>query len=294
MRNFIKGAIIGIALVVPGLSGSIFAVAVGLYDQLINSVNHFSHHPRANLRLLLVVGAGAIIGILLSTRAVLVAAERWPIASYAFFIGLVLGVAPFIRHKVKVKPFRWRYLSLTAGGFIAVYGLAQLGGAKPENLIALHRLTSLGDAGTMAFAGVFAVALMAISGISGSIMLMVIDQYGTVYNAVAGIMPALRALVSGQWAQFAAAMQTVALLGPFIIGAAVGFVAVAKLMGYLLTHFEPQVYYAVIGIVLAAVLILIETGLVPYWPANSWFGALTVVIGVGLGTAATMLLDKPA
>lgn len=46
MLNFIKGAIIGIALVIPGLSGSIFAVVVGLYDRLLNALNHFRTNPR--------------------------------------------------------------------------------------------------------------------------------------------------------------------------------------------------------------------------------------------------------
>ncbi|CCK21816.1 Putative uncharacterized protein [Lacticaseibacillus paracasei] len=46
MLNFVKGAIIGIALVIPGLSGSIFAVVVGLYDRLLNAVNHFRDDPK--------------------------------------------------------------------------------------------------------------------------------------------------------------------------------------------------------------------------------------------------------
>ncbi|OAU90824.1 hypothetical protein PZ06_00580 [Lacticaseibacillus rhamnosus] len=62
MLNFIKGAIIGIALVIPGLSGSIFAVVVGLYDRLLNALNHFRANPRKNLRFLTPVGLGAIVG----------------------------------------------------------------------------------------------------------------------------------------------------------------------------------------------------------------------------------------
>lgn len=39
--NFVKGIIIGIAVVIPGLSGSIFAVVVGLYDKMINAISGF-------------------------------------------------------------------------------------------------------------------------------------------------------------------------------------------------------------------------------------------------------------
>ena len=242
MLNFIKGAIIGIALVIPGLSGSIFAVVVGLYDRLLNALNHFRANPRKNLRFLTPVGLGAIVGILLSTKAVLVITTHWPLPSYGFFIGLVLGIGPFIYRKLVLKPFSWWYLLLVLGGFIAIYGLAKLGGTQPENLIAIQRLSSVRDAAIMGFSGIFAVSLMAIPGISGSVMLMVIDQYGTVYHAVSQLGDAARALVAGNWAGFTAAMGSVALLVPFMVGALIGLIAIAKLMGYLLKHFEVEVY----------------------------------------------------
>lgn len=291
----IKGALIGIALVIPGLSGSIFAVVVGLYDRLLTAVNHFREAPKVHAKLLLPVGIGAVIGVLLSTRAVLAMTTAWPLASYGFFIGLVVGIGPFVWRKIRQVSFRSWYLVLPVLGFALIYGLAQLGGEKPENLITLTRLTSVQDGFTMGFAGVFAVALMAIPGISGSIMLMVIDQYGTVYNAVAALGPTLRAGLAGNWAAAGHHLQTVALLLPFMIGAAGGLLVIAKVMEALLKRFEAQVYYAVIGIVLAAVVILIQTGLQPYWPQSGGLAASGVVlISVVIGTLATLFLDKPA
>ncbi|MCG4281734.1 DUF368 domain-containing protein [Lacticaseibacillus saniviri] len=294
MLNFIKGAIIGIALVIPGLSGSIFAVVVGLYDRLLDAVNHFRDDPKAHMRFLLPVGLGAVLGILLSTKAVLWITTSWPIPSYAFFVGLVIGIGPFIARKVRQVPFKWAYVGLVVLGFLAIYGLAKLGGTEPENMIALTKLNSLGDWGTMGFAGLFSVSLMAIPGISGSVMLMVIDQYGTIYNAVGEIGTAARLLLSGKTAEAGVALQSVALLVPFMIGAIIGLILIAKLMGYLLAHFEAQVYYAVIGIVIAAIVILIETGMVPYWQATS--GLLDIglaIVSVVIGVLATLFLDKP-
>ncbi|MFD1441131.1 DUF368 domain-containing protein [Lacticaseibacillus hegangensis] len=295
MLNAIKGALIGIALVIPGLSGSIFAVVVGLYDRLLKAVNHFKEAPKQHAKLLVPVGLGAVVGVLLSTRAVLVLTNTWPLASYGFFIGLVLGIGPFVWRKLRQVTFRPWYLLLPVLGFAVIYGLAQVGGEKPENLIALTRLNGLGDGLTMAFAGVFAVALMAIPGISGSIMLMVINQYGTVYNAVAALGPSLSALLAGDWAKLAVRLQTVLLLVPFMMGAVVGLLIIAKIMEALLARYEGQVYYAVIGIVLAAVLILIQTGLQPYWPANGGLAAAaTVLVSIVFGVLATMFLDRPA
>jgi len=291
--NFVKGIIIGLALVIPGLSGSIFAVVVGLYDKLLDAVNHFRAQPRASIRFLWPIGLGAVIGILVSTKAVLALTTSFPIPSYGFFIGLVLGIGPFILRKVRTIPFRWWYLLLSVAGFVAIYGLAKLGGTNPENMIALHALNSGGDWLTMGFAGIFSASLMAIPGISGSVMLMVIDQYGTVYNAVSQLGTGARALLQGDMASFVQAMGTAALLIPFMIGAIVGLIAVAKLMGYLLKHFEALVYYAVIGIVLAAVVILIQTGLVPYWSGSAVVTTLIVLISAIVGILATIFLDRP-
>jgi putative membrane protein len=62
----------------------------------------------------------------------------------------------------------------------------------------------------------------------------------------------------------------------------------------LLEHFETQVYYAVCGIVAAAVVILLETGIAPYWPATGMvIPALLVVVSLIIGVLATIFLDKP-
>ncbi|WP_262314946.1 DUF368 domain-containing protein [Lacticaseibacillus parakribbianus] len=293
MRNLIKGAFIGIALVIPGLSGSIFAVVVGLYDRLLAALNHFREDPRRHLRLLIPVGLGAALGILLSTKAILAATAAWPLLAYAFFTGLVLGIAPFVWRKCRQVAFAPWHPLLAVAGFAVIYGLARLGEGDATTLIAIPTLRGAGDFFTMLWAGAFSVALMAIPGISGSIMLMVIDQYGTVYNAVGQLGTAARAAVAGDWAGFGQAAASVALLLPFALGAAVGLLAVARLMAWLLARFEALVYWAVSGIVCAAVVILVQTGIAPAWPPYWLAAALQCGVAGALGIVATMFLDRP-
>lgn len=292
--NSIKGFLIGIALVIPGLSGSIFAVIVGLYEPLIAAINDFKKAPKQQLRFLTPIGIGAVIGVLFSTKVVLWLSQRFPIPAYAFFLGLVLGILPFIWRKLKQIHFKWPYLLLTLGGFLLILGLTYLGSGHSESYIRLTALSSWSDAGQMVFAGAFSVALMIIPGISGSIMLMVIAQYGTVYNAVGQIVDLLKYLLQGDFTAAKASLQTVLLIGPFIIGALIGTILVAKLMHYLLKHFESQVYYGVLGVVLAASIILWQSGIQPAMtPATTWLDLLWIPFMIIIGILATIFLDKP-
>jgi putative membrane protein len=295
--NLIKGFLIGVALVIPGLSGSIFAVIVGLYEPLIKAINQFRQSPKKQLQFLTPIGLGAIVGILFSTKVVLWLSQRFPIPAYAFFLGLVLGIIPFIWRKMRAIAFTWWYPVITLLGFALILGLTQLGSGQAESYISIKALQTWQDAGQMLFAGGFSVALMIIPGISGSIMLMVISQYGTVYNAVGAIVDLLRHLLKGNLAAAQGDLQTVALMLPFMVGALVGTVLIAKLMHYLLKHYESQVYYGVLGVVGAAAIILWQSGITPYLPKTGWLNLMQLaLLGLMLllGILATLFLDKPS
>ncbi|MCD2256795.1 DUF368 domain-containing protein [Lactobacillus sp. CC-MHH1034] len=294
MINIIKGFLIGIALVIPGLSGSIFAVIVGLYEPLIKAINNFRKAPKQQLKFLTPIGIGAVIGVIVSTKVVLWLSQRFPIPAYAFFLGLVLGILPFIWKKMRLVIFRWWLLSLPLLGFILIMGLTLLGSGHSESYIQIPVLSSIQDFGQMIFAGGFAVALMLIPGISGSIMLMVIGQYGTIYHAVGKSTDVLKHTLNGDFLAAQQDLKSVALILPFMIGALIGTVLVAKLMHYLLAHFEGQVYYGVLGVVIAASATLWQSGIQPALPVKLtlstylWIGIMIII-----GVLATIFLDKP-
>lgn len=293
--NMIKGALIGVALVIPGLSGSIFAVIVGLYEPLLKAIAQFKKDWRQAIGFLGPIGIGAGVGILLSTKIVLWLCTAYPLAAYSFFIGLVLGSLPFIWRKLHGLDWSKLLIALVAGLLMLL--LTKIGGHQSESEIAISQLTSLADFGTLLFAGFFSVSLMLIPGISGSIMLMIIKQYGTVYHAVSQLLDLMVYLVTGRFQQALAAWQSVLLLLPFTLGALIGTFLVAKLMHYLLAHYAQRVYAGVLGVVIAAIWILAETGVAPAWPLT--IGSFSVIGSIGviivmliLGTLATLYFDK--
>jgi len=296
--NVVKGFFMGIALVVPGLAGSIFAIILGLYDKMLYAVANFTKDIVGNIKFLLPIAVGMGIGILVSTSAILHVSIEYPVQSYLFFAGLVIGSFPLVIRKARAIPFKPIYLIFMVVAFGVMTLMSEFGGATDEGHIALERLDSVQDAIVMMGVGIFAVSFMVIPGISGSVMLMIANHYGTIYNAVSRIAVLIRRFLEGNWDAMMYEMYSVILLVPFGIGAAAGVLTVSKLMLYILERYEPLVYYCVGGALASATITLIRIGFVNYQPADySPAGntslALIGIVCLVLGALCTNFLDKP-
>jgi len=292
--NTFKGIFIGIALVVPGLSGSILALVMGLYENIIHAVSDFRKDIKKNALFLAPIGIGAVVGILASARLVLWLTQDYPLQAYLFFSGLVLGAFPLILRKMRRNKYKPIYIIATALGFSFMVILGSLSDTGVERAhIAIKSLHSAADFFTLFVAGVVSVSLMMIPGVSGSVMLMVLGQYGTVYNAVSMSADLIGYALRGNFEAAAEVFMTVILVLPFGLGALVGIGFIAKVIAFFLDRWEAVVYYAVMGMVSGAVFLLVgESGVL-----GAGAGFLPVLSGVvftAAGLLCTLLLDKPA
>ncbi len=302
--NFVKGIIIGIAVVIPGLSGSIFAVVVGLYEKMINAVSEFRKDIKKNILFLLPIVIGAVIGVLLSTKLVLMLCQTYTQQAYFFFIGLVLGSIPLVLRKLKLKKFHPAYLLITVFciGLVLLMSFVSGGeGTGDGAASAVYYLTGFRDGIVILFAGFLSCALMSIPGVSGSVTLMVIGQYNKVYGAVSECTDLLKYLIKGDFTKAGEASRSLWLVAVFAIGGVLGFVLISKLIAALLRRFECQTYYGVAGMVIGAVLTLFLQGVLTDGKFISAFGgdftvkiigmlALDLVMVV-LGVVCTLFLD---
>ncbi|WP_367119801.1 DUF368 domain-containing protein [Pediococcus ethanolidurans] len=295
--NTMKGFFIGIALVIPGLSGSMFAVVVGLYERMVEAISTFRKQPLKNIKFLLPIMIGAVIGILASTKLVLWLCEQFPVMSYGFFIGLVIGVLPFVYKKVSFQKFNFFDAILAILGFAFIMFVSHQGTGGLSDFVAMSQLRTLSDWGVIAFAGFFAISMMMIPGISGAVMLMMVNQYGTIYNSVAKLLDTVMFLLVGKFDQAKQAFSSVIILLPFIIGAVLGVILMAKVLNYLLHKYAHQVYCAVFGIVVAGIWILMELALqgaaLNVQNSGSWFGVIVIlIVAIIVGVLATLFLDN--
>ncbi|MBS5570839.1 MAG: DUF368 domain-containing protein [Clostridiales bacterium] len=301
--NFVKGIFIGIAVVIPGLSGSIFAVVVGLYEKMIHAVSDFRKNIKKNILFLLPIVLGAVVGILLSTKLILMLCETYTQQAYFFFIGLVLGSIPLVLRKLKGKKFHPAYLLITlfSMGLILLMGFFSNADAGEGAVNTAYYLTGLKDTVLILFSGFLSCALMSIPGVSGSVTLMVLGQYNKVYGAVSECTDMLKYLISGEFDRAWESSRSIWLVLAFAIGGIAGFILISKLIAKLLAKFEAQTYYGVGGMILGAIIILFVQGVMTDQKFTSAFqGSMTAgILGmlvldlvlIAVGVVCTLFLD---
>ena len=87
----LKGIIIGIGKIIPGVSGSMLAISMGIYQRLIDSINNFFKDTKNNFKFLLKIGIGIIIAIVFFSKLITSCLNKYYLITMFFFIGLIIG-----------------------------------------------------------------------------------------------------------------------------------------------------------------------------------------------------------
>ncbi len=243
VRGVIGGVLMGLANLVPGVSGGTMLLAAGVYTAFIEAVADVTT-LRFRARSLFVLGAvligaaGAIVGLAGPVRD-LVIHHRW--VMYSLFIGLTLGGVPVIwRRLAPVKPAGW---AGAACGLAAMIALAWLQMNAPDRG---------GDPGASSYlllfiAGLAGGSAMILPGVSGGYLLLILGQYVIILDAIANGKDAARA------GDLAAFMPQMHVFIPVGLGVVVGVVGVSNAMKTLLHRFPQATLGVLLGLLVGAV-----------------------------------------
>ena len=259
------GFVVGVAQVLPGVSGSWVAVVLGVYDDLIMGISHFTSNVKDNLKLFGWIGLGLLPSVVISAKLLSEALERYNFETTLLVIGLIVGSVPSIIADARANAPRVEKSSLAAGAiaFVAMlplitYAIAQeaaTGGSVAE-------ATPLYLA-YLALVGFVSVATMLIPGVGGSLMLVVFGVYETIIAAIGNL--------------------DFAVLAPVALGGIFGLIGGARMMEYLFKRFRQQMYVVVVGLV-AAVGVGYGSVILPQVEMDMSLvtGALALVAGLGI------------
>ena len=276
LLDILRGAIIGLANVIPGVSGGTMMVSMGIYDTIINCITHLFSEFRKSIRTLFPYLVGMALAIIIGSVALNVAFERFPLPTNTLFIGLILGSVPIILRQMKGLKINAVSVCL----FLFFFALVIVPKAIANRTLVEGNESGASSALSLSFGGVILLvalgalssASMVVPGISGSMMLKILGYYNPiVVDTIGGMFK--NALPARDWALVG---HDVLILIPFGIGILIGLFGIAKLIEVLLRKWKGYTYCAILGMVVASpVVILMDRSI--YAMGTGW-GILVVSI----------------
>ncbi len=277
IKNIIKGAIIGIANIIPGVSGGTMAVSMGIYDKLIHCITHLFSELKKNLQFLIPIFIGAAIGLVGLSFVIEYLFDIAPLETNLLFIGLIIGGLPAMWKRVKGNTIKVPHMLACVLFFALVVGLAAVGNAEGADVVIEPGFGS----GIMLFlVGVIAAATMIIPGVSGSMILLIMGYYNPIVTEINTFIRALLAM------DFTALWRGVLIFVPFGLGVVAGIFGIAKVIEIVFQKFPLMAYWAIIGLIVASPIAILLL---------SSFGTITissVLIGIAALAAGTAIAYK--
>lgn len=231
----IFGVIIGVANIIPGVSGGTMAVVLNIYDKLIDSVSNFRKDFKKSIMFLLPIGIGAVIGIVAFSKLIEFLLTNYPLATNFFFIGLILGSIPMIFKRATEDRFR---LSSLVPFLLFLIGMLVLSsfsdGAMSGEVVSQ---LSTGIFIKLLVCSAIAAAAMILPGVSGSMVMVILGTYNTVLTAISSM--------------------NILMLVPVGIGVLIGIVGGAKVIDLCLKKFPQATFFAILGLILGSIYPLI-------------------------------------
>lgn len=249
ISDIIKGILVGVANIIPGVSGGTMMVSMGIYEKIINSINTLFKDFKKAFMTLLPIAIGMVLGIGAFSFFLPYCLHNFPLPTSLCFIGLILGGVPFILKPAKESldkegkkfgvPHVIAFLALFAlAVFMAFANETETNSASFDlNVLFVIKLFVI---------GIIASATMVIPGVSGSLVLMILGYYTGIIETIRDF---IAALVGGN---VPAILHCVGVLVPFGLGVVFGIFAVSKLIEWLFTKFPSITYSAILGLIVAS------------------------------------------
>lgn len=271
MKNLLKGIVMGIANIIPGVSGGTMAVSMGIYDRMIHCVTHLFKEFKESMKFLIPIFLGIGIALVGLSFIIEPAFAYFPLQTNCLFIGLIVGGLPAVWQKVKGKGIKISYIVPFVLFFAVVVGMAAIGekeGTAADLSFSVWSVIKL-------FAvGIIASATMVIPGVSGSMMMLLLGYYNPIVAAIKNFVTALASF------DMAGILEGCGILVPMGLGIVVGIFAIAKVIEIIFEKFPIQAFWAIIGLIVAspiAIFLLGDVGTITV------IGILTSIVTFAVG-----------
>lgn len=294
---FIKGIFVGVANIIPGVSGGTIAVVLNIFDQLIDSVNNFFKNPKKYIKFLLPLFLGTILGIGIFSKIIKVLLDKFSFPTNMFFVGLVLGSVPLIYNQAKKETVKFRYYLVSLISFIIVVLISLI--STNNSVTGID--TSLTGVIKFLIYGAISSSAMVIPGISGSFVMVLLGIYNIIIVSISEFLNILVnsfSLISSEGfiytIKYIFTSQYFIALASIGIGIILGVIIISKAISILLSRAFSLTYFVILGLIFGSIFSIFNDPLIyqSYTQGMPFFSVLVSFVTFILGFLISIKFGK--
>ncbi len=228
LYRILCGFCLGISVFAPGISGSIMAIIMGIYDKLIDIASNPFKNLKKNFIFLLPLGIGALVSLVLFILMFSYLFETYEKAVFMLFIGLIVGNLPMVYKEARKSRFKWYYIL----GTIAAFAIAFVVGIMSEGV---GETQVIGNTNLIyiALSGILAGAASLVPGMSVSMILIVMGVYDYLIASAKAL-----------------DLVTIAVVGVAFV---LSMIVSSKLIKFVFARFSGMAHFMVMGFLMGSV-----------------------------------------
>lgn len=227
---FLKGVVIGIGKIIPGVSGAVIALILGVYDQGLNAITNLSN--KKNILFLFKIGLGILCGIILFSNIIKYLLNNYYPYTMLFFIGLIIGGTTEVIEKVEKKDYKYSIITCI---ILCIISLSNINNTYTlKNNFIDYLIFFIG--------GIIESAGTIIPGLSSTALLLIIGIYNNIINSISNL---LQLNINYK------------IIIPFSLGILSSIFIITKAINYLFNKHEKKTYSIILGLTISSIITLI-------------------------------------
>ena len=235
ITNIIKGFIIGTGKIIPGVSGSMLAISLNVYEKLLNIIANIKKINYSSLKFLISTSLGIIISIIIFSKIIKWSLKVFHIPIMLLFVGLILGGLPDIIKNIKVKKTKYNIIK-----YLFTFIVAFIFSIKITQITSINLISN--SAITFFILGLIEAFSSIIPGISGTAIYMSLDVYNEILDLFSNLLNPSYIHVT--------------LI--FSMGILLGIYISAKIITFLLKKYKNCTFIAILGFMSSALILMIK------------------------------------
>ena len=236
----LKGFIVGMAKIIPGVSGALIAISFGIYEKSIKAISEFFKNPITNFLYLFPIALGILLSISLTSGLILYFINNYYFPTILLFIGLIMGGIPSLIDNINIKKVKFIHILILTLSFSTVFLISLVNG----QYFFVETSNELINFLLFFIIGFIDALTMIIPGISGTAVMMILGCYNLLLNFLSSL------------TSVAAIFTNIFKVIPYLLGIVLCVIILSKVMTYLFDKKKEYMYCGILGFTLSSVLSL--------------------------------------